>query len=47
VLLNAAASLVSGFKVKDFRSGIKLAAESIDSGRAMEKLLKLIELTNG
>lgn len=47
VLLNSAASLVSGFKAKDIRSGIKLAAESIDSGRAMEKLLKLIELTNG
>lgn len=47
VLLNAAAALVSGFKAKDMRAGIKLAAESIDSGRAMEKLLKLIELTNG
>jgi len=47
VLLNSAASLVSGFKAKDIKSGIKLAAESIDSGRAMEKLLKLIELTNG
>lgn len=47
VLLNAAASLVSGFKAKDIKAGIKLAAESIDSGRAMEKLLKLIELTNG
>lgn len=47
VLLNAAASLVSGFKARDIKAGIKLAAESIDSGRAMEKLLKLIELTNG
>lgn len=47
VLLNAAASLVSGFKARDMKSGIKLAAASIDSGRAMEKLLKLIELTNG
>jgi len=47
VLLNAAAALVSAFKAKDMKSGIKIAAESIDSGRAMEKLLKLIELTNG
>ena len=47
VLLNSAAALVSGFKAKDMKSAIKLAAESIDSGRAMEKLLKLIELTNG
>jgi len=47
VLLNAAAGLVSGSKAKDIKSGIRLAAVSIDSGRAMEKLLKLIELTNG
>ncbi len=47
VLLNSAAGLVSAFKAKDMKAGIKLAAESIDSGRAMEKLLKLIELTNG
>jgi anthranilate phosphoribosyltransferase len=47
VLLNAAAALVSGFKAGDIKAGIKLAAESIDSGRAMEKLLKLVELTNG
>ncbi len=46
VLLNAAASLVSGFKAKDFKDGIKLAAEAIDSGQALDKLLKLIELTN-
>jgi anthranilate phosphoribosyltransferase len=47
VLLNAAAGLVSGFKAKNMKTGVRLAAESIDSGRAMEKLLKLIELTNG
>ena len=47
VLLNSAAALVSGFKAKDMKAAILLAAESIDSGRAMEKLLKLIELTNG
>ncbi|MCX5679112.1 MAG: anthranilate phosphoribosyltransferase, partial [Candidatus Omnitrophica bacterium] len=47
VLLNAAASLISAFRAKDMEVGIKLAAESIDSGRAMEKMLKLIELTNG
>jgi len=47
VLINAAAGLISGFKAKDMKGAIKLAAESIDSGRAMEKLLKLIELTNG
>jgi anthranilate phosphoribosyltransferase len=47
VLLNAAAGMVSGFKAKDFKEGIKMARESIDSGRALDKLLKLIELTNG
>lgn len=46
VLLNASAALVAGFKAKDFKEGIKFAVESIDSGRALDKLLKLIELTN-
>ncbi len=46
VLLNAAAALVAGFKVKDFKAGIKVAAESIDSGSALDKLTKLIEITN-
>ncbi|RPI97943.1 MAG: anthranilate phosphoribosyltransferase [Spirochaetales bacterium] len=47
VLLNAAFALVCGSKAKTVKDGIALAAESIDSGRAMDKLLKLIELTNG
>ena len=46
VLMNAAAALVSGFKAKDFKAGVKLAAGSIDSGLALDKLLKLIEITN-
>ena len=46
VLLNAAAALICGFKAKDFKAGIRLAAGSIDTGRALDKLLKLIELTN-
>ncbi len=46
VLLNTAASLVAGSKAKDIKSGIKMAAESIDSGRALDKLMKLIEITN-
>ncbi len=46
VLVNASAALIAGFKAKDFREGIGLAAESIDSGRAFEKLTKLIEYTN-
>lgn len=46
VLLNAAAALVAGAKAKDFKDGVKLASESIDSGRALKKLEELIEFTN-
>lgn len=45
VLVNASAALVCGGKAKDFREGVKLAAESIDSGKALDKLLKLIKFT--
>ena len=46
VLLNAAAALVAGSRVSDFTEGVRLAAEAIDSGRAMAKLERLIEFTN-
>lgn len=46
VLMNAAAALVAGGKAENFARGAKLAAESIDSGRANGALLRLIELTN-
>lgn len=46
VLMNAAAALVAGSKAKDFKAGVKMAAAAIDSGKALDKLLKLIELTN-
>lgn len=45
-LINASAALVSAFKARNFKDGVKMAAESVDTGRAMEKLLKLIEITN-
>ena len=38
VLLNAAAAIVAGGKAKDIAAGLAAAAESIDSGRALEKL---------
>ena len=38
VLLNAAAAIVAGGKAADISAGIAAAAESIDSGRALEKL---------
>lgn len=46
VLLNAAYALVAAGKVSTPADGITLAAESIDSGRAMQQLVKLVELTN-
>ena len=46
VLLNAAAALVVASKAKDFKEGIKKAASSIDSGKAIEKLKELIGFTN-
>jgi anthranilate phosphoribosyltransferase len=46
VLLNAAAGLVAAGKAKDFRDGIRVAAESIDSGAAMQKLEALKKFTN-
>jgi anthranilate phosphoribosyltransferase len=46
VLLNAAAALLVGGKVDDLKSGIKMAEEAIDSGKAKETLAKLVEVTN-
>lgn len=46
VLLNTAAALMVASKAKDFKEGIKMAEDAIDSGKALEKLNKLIELTN-
>ncbi len=44
-LLNAAAAIYVGGKAKDIKEGIKLAAESIDSGTAYRKLEELIKFT--
>jgi anthranilate phosphoribosyltransferase len=46
VLANAGAGLVAAEKAKDLKEGFGLAAESIDSGAAMEKLKKMVEFTN-
>ena len=46
VLLNAAAAIVAGQKAKDFTEGIAVAAHSIDSGAASEKLERLVAMTN-
>lgn len=46
VLLNAAAALYAADKADSIKKGVKLAAESIDSGRALAVLEKLKRWTN-
>ena len=45
VLLNAAAALVVAEKAGDLKSGVELAAESIDSGKAKAAVAKLAAIT--
>ncbi|MFO8090634.1 MAG: anthranilate phosphoribosyltransferase [Desulfatiglandaceae bacterium] len=45
VLLNAGAAFVAAGRTGDFREGMELAAQSIDSGRAAGKLDELIAFT--
>lgn len=46
VLMNAGASLCIGGKADSMEAGIALAAELLDSGRAMDTLRRLIEVSN-
>ncbi len=46
VLLNASAALVVAEKAADIAEGAALAAESIDSGKALAALEKLVEVSN-
>ena len=46
VLMNAGAALYIGSKADSMKDGIALAAEIIDSGKAVETLDKFIELSN-
>ncbi|MGH9524232.1 MAG: anthranilate phosphoribosyltransferase [Terriglobales bacterium] len=46
VLLNAAAALVAAGRVDSISDGIAIAAQSIDSGAAREKLDLLVQFTN-
>jgi anthranilate phosphoribosyltransferase len=45
-VLNAAAAIITGAKADNWNEAIGLASESIDRGKAMEKLYALIDLTN-
>jgi anthranilate phosphoribosyltransferase len=46
VLMNAAAALVAGDRAADLEQGLRQARESIDSGRALNRLEQLRELSN-
>ena len=46
VLMNAGAALYIGGKADSFKDGIKLAGKIIDSGKAIETLNKMIEVSN-
>ena len=47
MLLNAGAVIYVAGLAADLREGVRMAAESIDSGAAAKKLNELIEVTNG
>jgi len=46
VLLNAGAALIVAGRAKDLKEGVILAARSIDSGAAAEKLSRLVAISN-
>ncbi len=46
VILNAAAAIVAGERVDTLKEAVILAAESIDTGAALDKMDKLIEASN-
>ncbi|MEW6592651.1 MAG: anthranilate phosphoribosyltransferase [Candidatus Hadarchaeota archaeon] len=47
VILNAAAAIVVGGKARDLKEGMAAAAKAIDSGKALEKVVALVEATGG
>ncbi|MEL6575492.1 MAG: anthranilate phosphoribosyltransferase, partial [Pseudomonadota bacterium] len=46
VLLNAAAALVVAGRTGDLKDGARIAAESIDTGAAREKIAELAAITS-
>ena len=46
VMLNAAAALHVGGSATDLKEGVRMAEDSIDSGRAVAKLNELVRMTN-
>ncbi len=47
VLMNSAAAMIVGGKASNFKEGVEIAKETIDSEGAYEKLVSLIEATSG
>ncbi len=47
LLLNSAAAVVVGGVAKDIHEGLLIAADAIDSGRAYEKIVQLVNATGG
>jgi anthranilate phosphoribosyltransferase len=47
IVINAAAALVAGDMTEDFKEAARLAENSIDSGRAREKLAALVAASQG
>lgn len=46
VVLNASVAIVCGKKAKDINDGIKLAGDSMDSGKALKKLEEMVKITH-
>ena len=47
VLMNAGAGLFIAGKAESIQAGVRLAAELIDSGKALEKIKEMVEVSNG
>jgi anthranilate phosphoribosyltransferase len=47
VLLNAAAAIVLGGRARDLAAGLAAAEQAVDSGRALDRLVRLIRATGG
>lgn len=46
VLMNSSVALIAAGKARNLKEGARLAAKAIDSGKALEKLEKLVVITN-
>lgn len=47
ILMNSSAVIVSAGKAKNYKEGVEIARESLDSGKALEKLTQLVKHSGG